>query len=660
LDRARREERPIFLSIGYSACHWCHVMEHESFESPEIAAKMNELFVCIKVDREERPDLDQIYMHAVQLMTGRGGWPMSVFLTPELQPFFGGTYWPPRARMGMPGFDLVLERVAEAWRDKRDAACEQAAQLTDLLASAGAVEGETGDVGLDALFAAEAKLERSFDFTHGGFGGAPKFPHSMDLQFLLRMNKRRPRAAVQQMIALTLDKMAAGGMYDHLGGGFARYSVDDRWLIPHFEKMLYDNALLTTAYIEAYQATGESRFAQVASETCDYILRDMLDPAGGFHSAEDADSEGEEGKFYAWTPEQIAAVLGPQRAERFCYVYDVSMQGNFEHGQSVLNLPKTLSQCASLRGWDEAELAADMQACKQELLQVRSGRVRPGKDDKVICSWNALMIDALARVGAALGEAMYLAAAERAATFLLTTFRKDADGRLFHVWRQGTAKGDAFLDDYAYLAQALVTLYETTGKESYVAAAVQLAEIMLRHFADPAGGGLFYVADDHERLIARTKDFYDSSIPSSNGMAATVLLRLAKLTGRHEFHEQAAEIVRTSLPIIVRSPSASGQLLIAADFLLGPAPEIVVLGDVQRSPAAELLAEFQRQFIPNRVLAYRPAPTATGSPVDPLFAGKTADPAEVAVYVCQNFACLAPVTGAENVRALWQRLVHER
>ena len=457
LGRARAEQKPIFLSIGYSACHWCHVMEHESFENPRIARLVNEHFIPIKVDREERPDLDQIYMNAVQMLTGRGGWPMSMFLTPDLQPFYGGTYWPDTSRGGMPGFDQVLEAVAAAWRDRRGEMTAQAAELTQHLRAAPipvATEGELSD---RLLRQAETALERTFDPRHGGFGGAPKFPHPMDLRLLLRIWKRKPRDSVLQVVTTTLDKMAAGGIYDHLGGGFHRYSVDERWLVPHFEKMLYDNALLVGAYTEAFLASGPADYARVARETLDYLLRDMTDPAGGIYSTEDADSEGEEGKFYVWTPAEVEAVLGPAAAEIFCYVYDVSDAGNFEHS-NILNLPKTIEQCAKIKQLDPDKLRADLAAWRAKLLEARGKRVRPGRDDKVLVSWNGLAIDALALAAGALDEPRYLAAAIAAADFILTRMRRP-DGRLLHTWR-GEAKLDAYLDDYAALVGGLVSLYE--------------------------------------------------------------------------------------------------------------------------------------------------------------------------------------------------------
>ena len=685
LARAKAEDKPIFLSIGYSACHWCHVMEHESFESEPIAALLNEHFVSIKVDREERPDLDQIYMNAVQLMTGRGGWPMSVFLTPDLQPFFGGTYWPPTSKMGMPGFDQVLRAVIDAWQNRREAAIEQARQLTEAIQETGDRGQETGEVGgrrsevsaegaRQILGNAQRQLARAFDATHGGFGSAPKFPHSMDLQLLLRIWKRRPSDELLHMVTHTLERMARGGIYDHLAGGFARYSVDERWLVPHFEKMLYDNALLTSAYLDALQATWNMNLCAITvRKTCEYILRYMTDPAGGFHSTEDADSEGEEGKFYVWTPAEINEVLGPERGERFCYVYDVTEHGNFEHGKSILNLPKTIEQCASLRGWNEFELRAELKGARKELLAVRDRRVRPGKDDKILVSWNALMIDALARAAGAIdGKAPELRAAAqrfresaiRAANFVLTAMRRP-DGRLLHTWRHGQAKLDAYLDDYAYLINALVTLYEATFDEHWIDEAVRLADVMRERFEDRQAGGFFFTADDHEQLIARNKDFHDASVPSGNGMAATALIRLGKLTGRTEYLESARGAILSGMPVMERSPTAAGQLLIALDMWLGPFQEMVLIGGDDETESQAVLANLQRTYLPNRVLAYRGREMPQGadaprSPIrspllEPLFAGRSAVDGQPTLFICQNFTCRAPIVGQEAIAAAIQQ-----
>ncbi|MEQ8787138.1 MAG: thioredoxin domain-containing protein [Pirellulaceae bacterium] len=661
LQRSKAENKPIFLSIGYSACHWCHVMEHESFENERIAALLNEKFVNIKVDREERPDLDHLYMAAVQLMNdGRGGWPMSVFLTPELKPFYGGTYFPPTARMGMPGFDQVIGAVSTFWQTQAEDAAQHADKVVDAIAQAEAGQRSSGALRKELLHDAAAKLERVFDFSHGGFGRAPKFPHAMNLQLLLRIYRRWPRQGVLDMVRLNLDKMAQGGIYDHLAGGFARYSVDERWLVPHFEKMLYDNALLTSAYLDGYLATGESRYAQTARETCDYILNYMTDPEGGFHSTEDADSEGEEGKFYVWSPGEIKQILGDEPGERFCYVYDVSQQGNFE-GCSILNLPKTIEQCASLKNWDAAQLREELAQSRAKLLEVRDRRVRPGKDDKILVNWNALMIDALARAAGVLDEPKYLAAARRAAEFLLANLRRE-DGRLLHCWRGGAAKLDAYLDDYAYLVNALVSLYQADFDERWIDEAVRLADIVMKHFADSAGGGFFFTADDHERLIARHKDFQDSSVPSGAAMAATALLRLGKLCGRNDYLEAAVETLETGLAIMEQSPMAAGQLLIALDMQQGPFHEIVIVGDAPSGDTAQLVHSLRKSYLPNCIAACRANPELpVGSPGDtdhlaPMFAGKTASAGSPTMYVCENFTCRQPAAGLEAAQAALEAL----
>ncbi|MFN0021048.1 MAG: thioredoxin domain-containing protein [Pirellulaceae bacterium] len=657
LDRSKKEQRPIFLSIGYSACHWCHVMEHESFENQGIADYLNQHFVCIKVDREERPDLDQIYMNAVQLMTGRGGWPMSVFLTPDLQPFFGGTYWPPTSGRGMPGFDQILAAVVDAWQNRREAAVAQAAEMTAHLqeASGGREPPDTKQqLSLALLKTAEQKLQRAFDMTHGGFGTAPKFPHSMDLQVLLRMWQRHPGPELLHMVTLTLDKMASGGIYDHLAGGFARYSVDERWLVPHFEKMLYDNGLLMSAYLEAFTATHDERFAKTVRETADYMLKYMTDAEGGFHSTEDADSEGEEGKFYVWTPPEIEAVLGKERAAIFCYVYDVTAEGNFEHGHSILNLPKTVAQCASIKGIDAKKLAQDLTQMRQELLAVRDKRVRPGKDDKILVSWNALMNDALAKAGVILSRPDYLSAASRAAAFILTKMSR-SDGRLLHTYRHGEAKLDAYLDDYAYLVNALVTLYECSFDEKWVDEAVRLADILLARFIDKDRGGFYFTADDHEQLIARNKDLHDSSVPSGNAMAATALLRLGKLCGRNDYLTAAEGALLAGLSVMERSPTAAGQLLIALDMYLGPMPEIVVVGP-NNAEMASTLVDLQQRFIPRCVIGRGTPGQQHSQHLAPLFAGRTSAGEYPSVFICENFACQAPVSGLEEIRKQWDKL----
>lgn len=655
LEKSRHEQKPIFLSIGYSACHWCHVMEHESFENQDIADYLNDHFVCIKVDREERPDIDQIYMQAVQLMSGRGGWPMSVFLTPDQQPFFGGTYWPPTARMNMPGFDQVIRAVDDAWQNRREQAIEQAAELTERLQQ-GEDKASTAET-LDRswLTQAVAELTRAFDFQHGGFGGAPKFPHSMDLQFLLRAWFQSRDNHLLEMVTLNLDRMAQGGIYDQLAGGFARYSVDARWLVPHFEKMLYDNALLVNAYLDAYCATGNQRFGQVASETLDYILTTMTDAEGGFQSTEDADSEGEEGKFYVWSHEEITEVLGSELAERFCYVYDVTPAGNFE-GQNILNLPKTLEQCCRARDWDLQQLREEMTAARDKLLLRRNERVRPGKDDKILVSWNGLMIDAMARAAAVLQQPRYLAAAEKAAEFIWQKLLT-ADGRLLHCWRNGQAKLSAYLDDYANLINSFVTLYESSFQEDWLQRAQCLANVLLMHFHDKQDGGFFYTADDHETLISRHKDFHDSSVPSGNSMAATGLLRLGKLTANQQYLQAAEGTLQAAAPLMLRAPAAAGQMLIALDFWLAEVPEIVLVGDSGEEEMVEVLQRLHQAYLPNRVIACRSADETKDSPVlAAIFEGRLSVGQTPTLFVCQNYSCQQPLVGRTEILAAWEKL----
>jgi uncharacterized protein YyaL (SSP411 family) len=655
IEKARSEDKPIFLSIGYSACHWCHVMEHESFESEAIARVLNENFVAIKVDREERPDLDQIYMNAVQMLTGHGGWPMSVFLTPELKPFYGGTYWPPHSARGMPGFDQILAAVTDAWRHRRAQALDAAEQLTAELQKVGTVgDGDTSGLRIELIDGAVKQLRRSFDHTYGGFGQAPKFPHPMDLQLLVREGARGNHADAIDMVRLTLDRMAAGGIYDHLGGGFARYSVDAQWLVPHFEKMLYDNALLAGAYLDAYLVTKNEGYAQVVRETLNYVIRDMTDASGGFYSTEDADSEGHEGLFYTWTPDDVEAVLGKEQAATFNRVYDVSEEGNFE-GRNILNLPKTLEQNAKILGREPKDLAADLAEDREKLFMAREKRVRPARDDKVIVAWNGLMIDAMARAGAALNEPEYVITADEVASFICSRMVRD-DRRLMHTARHGHAKLDAYLDDYASLANSLVSLYEANFKERWIDEAVRLTDIMLREFADPVGGGFFYTAANHEALIARNKEITDSSTPSGNALAALVLVRLGRLIGRSDFLDAAERTMAVAVPLMQRAPTAAGQMLLALDRYIGPAHELVLVGDTARDDMKTAIAAVQQRFLPRAVVAVRDTASADlagaqSGHLEPIFAGKESGDGQPMLYVCQNFACQRPAVGLQAIEA---------
>ncbi len=658
LAKARDERKPIFLSIGYSACHWCHVMEHESFENDEVAAFLNQHFVSIKVDREERPDLDHIYMTAVQMIQrGGGGWPLSAFLTPQGEPFFGGTYWPTPGRMGMPSFMQVLEGVLDAWTQRQDDVLTGAQRVTEALRQQADV-GRSGGAppSADWLNAAAAHLGRQFDDRYGGFGSAPKFPHPMDLRLLLRLWADRRESGLLEMAEFTLRKMAAGGIYDHLAGGFHRYSVDARWLVPHFEKMLYDNALMASVYVEAYQITGFADYQRVARETLDWVLDELTASEGGFESTLDADSEGEEGKFYVWTPEEVRQVLGEERARVFCAAYDVSEAGNFE-GKNILNRPKTPHQLAAILDLDADTLEAQLAEDRGRLRAERAKRVWPGKDDKIITSWNALMIEALALAGGAFGEPRYLDAARRSAEFLDQHLTDDA-GRLLHSWRNGQASGGAFLDDYAYLANALIALYEATFEPRWLDRAVGLCEAMLRHFADPEGG-FFFTADDAETLVVRHRENQDSSVPSGTSMAATALVRLARATGRQDFAQAAERTLSGHAAFIESYPTGATQMLLATADWLGPFREIVLRFDPSQPQQQALADQLRGAFVPHRFLAGTQPDQQPpgGSPhLAELCQGAAGLPTSPALLVCENFACQTPVVGEAEIRAEIDRL----
>jgi uncharacterized protein YyaL (SSP411 family) len=648
LRSARQLDRPIFLSIGYSACHWCHVMEHESFENEEIAQILNDHFVSIKVDREERPDLDQIYMASVQMLTGSGGWPMSVFLTPDLRPFTGGTYFPPDDRYGRPGFKRLLLQIAEIWRTRRADVEEAAGQITGHLRDLGRLEAGEGELDASLLRQALDLLARAFDSRHGGFGQAPKFPHPMDLRVLLRAWKRFADPYALEMVRLTLDRMAMGGIYDHLGGGFARYSTDERWLVPHFEKMLYDNALLVPGYLETYQATGEPFYRDIVEQTLDWTLREMTSPDGPFFSTLDADSEGEEGRFYVWTAAEIEQVLGKEDADLFGAVYGVEPDGNWEHGRNILHRVKTLAQYAKLSGISEAELRTRLVTCRSKLFEVRSRRVWPGRDDKALTSWNGLMIGALAQAARVLEREDYASAAARAADFILTRMRTP-QGRLLRTWSAGSdPKLNAYLEDYAFVIDGLVSLYEASFAPRWIEAALDLAEVMIDQFWDTAAGGFFYTGRDHEELIARGKDPHDNAIPSGNSMAVTALLRLVKLTGRLGLQEKAETTLRLYRGLLAGHPLAAGQMLIALDFHLGPVQEIAVVGDPAAEDTRRVLRALHRTFRPHQVVALK-APGMGEKQIEellPLLSGKT-NQATVTTYVCANFTCQSPLVGVE-------------
>jgi uncharacterized protein YyaL (SSP411 family) len=632
LTKAKAEEKPIFLSIGYSACHWCHVMERESFENPAVAEVLNAHFVCIKVDREERPDLDELYMDAVQAMTGRGGWPMSVWLTPDLEPFYGGTYFPPEPRGGMPGFIPLLRRIAEAWREDRSGVNQQAGHLASELRRQ--VEVEAGLEGPDAtvLEAALEQLRRGFDARWGGFGPAPKFPQQMAVDVILIRGSPEDQA----MAFRTLDAMWEGGLYDHLGGGFARYSVDAQWLVPHFEKMLYDNAQLAGCYLSAYQATGEARYGQVARETLDYLLRDLRDPSGGFHSSEDADSEGEEGKFYVFTPADVSEALGGPDGERFCKAFGITAGGNFEHGQSVVHR----FSCPAEARLPEAE----DRALREKLRLWRARRVRPARDDKVLAAWNGLALSALARGSQVLGDPRYLEAAQACASFLHRELWHG--GRLLRVWRLGRAHTEGFLDDHATVVEGLVDLFEADFDGRWLNWAEALGEDLLARFRDPVDGG-FYSTDAHQAdLLFRQKPGFDNAIPSGNTLAARALLRLSRHLQREDFRAAADQTLRCFGPWMQRAPRAFLGLLGVLDLAIREPLDVALSGDPSHPAVKEMLSEVHRRFLPGRVLS------VSADQLRPLHEGRGASGGQVLAFVCRGHSCAPPVRSARELAGL--------
>ena len=643
LARAKELDRPIFLSIGYSACHWCHVMERESFEDEATAAVLDADFVSIKVDREERPDLDAIYMSALQALTREGGgWPLSVWLTPEGHPFYAGTYYPPENRYGRPGFRTLLRAIADAWRTKRQEIVEQSADVVAFLNDARSAGGTTLP-GPDVISAAATGLRRAFDATHGGFGRAPKFPHALEIRLLLRAWKRFGDTTALHMARHTLDRMAAGGMYDQVGGGFHRYSTDERWLVPHFEKMLYDNALLASAYVEAWQATCEPEYERIARETLNFVGREMTDPTGAFYSTLDADSEGVEGKFYVWSRSEIDAILGVD-AELFCRVFDIRSGGNWE-GHNIPNRPQTWEALAGPPGLSVPEVKDRCETAVARLYVARAKRVWPGRDEKILTAWNGLMIAAFAQAGAAFGDRRFAGYAQRSAEFVLKYLSRP-DGRLYRTCAVGQpAKLDAYLEDYAFLIDGLLWLYHATFDPRWVGESVRLAEIMLREFSDPAGG-FFYTAESHETLITRTKDSHDGSTPSGNSMAATALARLAILADRPDFGAAAEQTLAAFGGLMAESPGGTGQMLAALDFHLGPVQELVLAGD--RDPVhAAVVTALRRRFLPTAVVVAHPVEASDGE-VLPLLRDRP--PAgDLTLYVCERGTCQAPVTGVEAV-----------
>ena len=628
-ERAATEDKLILLSIGYSACHWCHVMEHESFENPSIAKVMNESFVNVKVDREERPDLDQIYMSAVQIMTGSGGWPLTIFLLPNGEPIFGGTYFPPEDRYNRPGFLRVLQTIAEAYRTRRAEIMENAKSLREHLIRPTFRKAQEEKIDADLLDTAYRTIASRFDSREGGFGSAPKFPPSMSVDFLLRYSDRTGSEQALHMATLTLDKMAYGGMYDQVGGGFHRYSTDDRWLVPHFEKMLYDNALLVRAYVDAHRVTEKPLYKRIAEETLDFVVREMRSANGAFYSTQDADSEGIEGKFYVWSLKEFSEVTGAD-ADLVAKYVGVTEHGNFEE-QNILNVSRELELFSKLERIPVQELETKIEATKKKLYRARENRVRPGRDEKVLTDWNGLMLRAFAEAAGHFNRDDYRRVAESNADFILTTMWDGA--RVLHSFKDGRARFNGYLDDYANLADALFALYELTFDYKWLESATQITDRMIQSFWDPNDGGFYFTGGNHESLITRPKDFFDNATPSGNSVAADVLLRLAAVTGRNDYREKAEQIIHTAARLLRQYASGFGRMLAAVDFYAGPSKEIAIVG----APDA-FLPLLRRGYFPRAVIAAGDAADRIALLRDrPMIDGKPT------VYVCENFTCKQPV-----------------
>jgi uncharacterized protein YyaL (SSP411 family) len=668
LRKAKEEDKPILLSVGYSACHWCHVMERESFENEEIAALINKYFVPIKVDREERPDIDGIYMQAVQTLTHQGGWPMTVFLLPDGRPFYGGTYFPPRDRLygsqTVPGFPRVLLTMAELYANRRGEIEQQAEELAAFLRQSGSIPLRTlsgvpslDDVPLDQLVTAARVLAESFDEVWGGFDGAPKFPNAMVLEFLLRLHLHRQRGEISEavspsemeMVETTLKWMAHGGIYDQLGGGFHRYAVDSEWLVPHFEKMLYDNALLSRLYLHAYLATGEPFYRRIAASTLDYIVREMTSPEGGFYSTQDADSEGEEGKFFLWTPAEVEALLPAEDARLFMLYYDVTERGNFE-GKNILHVAKKAAAVAESAGVSEDHLKEALQRGRSALFAEREKRVKPARDEKILTSWNGLMLRSFAEAARHLQRADYLQVARRNAEFLLS--KMQGDGRLLRTYKDGKAHLNGYLEDYVFLAAGLLALYEADFDLRWFREARRLVDEAIRLFADEQNSGFFDTGNDHEELLSRPKDITDNATPSGNSVAAEVLLRLAAWTGEEDYRQRADDYLRALSDAMVKRPQWFGHALCALDFALSPVREIAISGDLQQPGTQNLLAEVSRRYLPNSVLACAAPDNTVAAQTIPLLDGRPLRDDQPCAYVCQHFACQAPVTSGEELAKL--------
>ncbi|MFC1995207.1 thioredoxin domain-containing protein [Chloroflexota bacterium] len=656
---AKRENKPIFLSIGYSTCHWCHVMEHESFEDPEVAALMNDTFISVKVDREERPDIDMVYMAVSQMLTGSGGWPLNIIMTPDKEPFFAATYIPKETRFGRTGMLDLIPRIKELWFTRQSEVLKSASEITAALQKT-AQDAPGQELGESILHLTYDQLNEHFDELYGGFGDAPKFPRPHNLIFLLRYWNRTGNERALEMVEKTLQAMRLGGMYDHVGFGFHRYSTDSQWLVPHFEKMLYDQALLASAYTEAYQATGKEEYAQTAQEILDYVLRDMQARGGGFYSAEDADSEGVEGKFYLWTYEEIQKVLSSAEMDLAVKVFNINPDGNYsdklkgeEVGYNILHLTSSVADLASELNISTAELQNRIEIVRQKLFTYREKRVHPYKDDKILTDWNGLMIAALAKGARVYDEPRYLDAAQRANEFILSRLRTP-DGRLLHRYRDGQSAVPAYIDDYAFLIYGMLELYEATFDAGCLKTALELNEDLIEHFWDDAIGGFFFTADDAEGLIIRQKEIYDGAIPPGNSVAMLNLLRLGRITANVDLEVKAAKIGQAFSETVNRTPSGYTQLMVAVDFAVGPTYEVVVVGDRRATDTQEMLAAIHGYFSPNKVVIFRPTDQRRPDidQIVPFIVDYTSIDGKATAYVCLNYSCKLPTTDKSTMLEL--------
>ncbi len=648
-QKAVRENKPIFLSIGYSTCHWCHVMEYESFEDEEVAKILNENFVSIKVDREERPDIDNIYMTVCQAMTGSGGWPLNLFLTPERKPFYAGTYFPKTERYGNPGFIAILKQISNLWKTNKESVLNSSEQVVKVLQTV-SEPSTTETLTQETLKHAYEQLRDNYDNIYGGFGTSPKFPTPHNYTFLLRWWKRSKDPTALEIVEKTLDRMGRGGIYDQLGGGFHRYSTDEYWLVPHFEKMLYDQALLAIAYTEAYQATGNAFYAEILRGIFNYVLRDMTSPEGGFYSAEDADSEGVEGKFYVWTPDEVMKVLGEKDGKIFCDFYDVSKEGNFEE-KNILHVDKEINAFAKLEGIKLEMLQEMISKARAKLFTVREKRIHPHKDDKILTAWNGLMVAALAKGAQALNEPKYAQAAMRAADFVLNTLRQK-DGSLLKRYRQGEAAIPGHLDDYTYFVWGLIDLYEATFEVKYLKTAVELNKLMIDDFRDEKGSGFFFSGKRNEQLIAQTKEIYDGATPSGNSVAFMNILRLSRMTGNPDLANISGQLMRTFAETVNNYPSGYAQFLCALDFALGPTREIVIAGESGSDDTKRILMGIRKRFLPGKVIILHPEKDKSIEGIIGFVKEQKAMDGKATAYICENYACKAPTNDMNQILKL--------